>query len=97
MTSVAQAGERIEELLAALLTTAEAWLRETAGKFAETCDPELCYFGWSPDVSPERHEPMKELAAALMPNMKRIIMDTVGCVIIAHVGGNCYGLIGMTK
>jgi len=75
----------------------EAWLRDCAAKFAATCDPSLCMFFYTPDLPGEQTGPMKELAKQLLPDVGRMLQDTVGCAIISHVGGNCYALIGLEK
>ena len=78
----------------------EAWLRDCAGKMIAQCDPEmLCAFAFTPDIPPERHEPLKNLAHELLsPQFKRMeFINELGCVVISHVGGNCFALVGMEK
>lgn len=75
----------------------QAWLRDSARKFLENCDPSLCFFVRTPEIPPEVYEPMNQLAAELLPGVGRLVTDDVGCVIVSHVGGNCFGLIGMGK
>jgi len=76
---------------------AENWLRDTIRKFLDTCDPSLCFFMHTPEMPPEQFEPMNRIAEKELAGVERLIMDTVGCVIVSHVGGNCYALIGMEK
>ena len=76
---------------------AESWLRDSIRKFRETCDPALCFFMHTPEMPPEQYEPMNRIAAQALGDAGRLIMDTVGCMVISHVGGNCYALVGMEK
>jgi len=79
---------------------AEAWLRDTAQRFLEECDPALCILVHTHDISPEIREPMYRLAAELLPGVGRLEIgseDCVGCVTVSHVGGGSFGLIGMEK
>ena len=79
---------------------AEAWLRDTARRFLEECDPALCLLVHTHDISPELREPMYRLAAELLPGLGRLEVGSegcVGCVTVSHVGGGSFGLIGMTK
>ena len=75
----------------------EAWLRDSAAKFLADCDPSLCFFMHTPDQQPAQYEPMQALAKELLPGIDRLIMDDVGCTVIAHVGGNSFALVGMMK
>jgi len=75
----------------------EAWLRDSAAKFASVCDPALCYFAFTPDVPQARRDYMTELLQSLLPQVERWIVDPIGCVVSSNVGENCYALIGMGK
>jgi len=76
---------------------AESWLRDSIRKFLDTCDPSLCFFMHTPEMPPEQYEPMNRIAAKELQGVGRLIMDTVGCTVVSHVGGNCYALVGMEK
>ena len=73
------------------------WLQDSCAKFMESCDPSLCFFMQTNDIPPEQYEALRRQAREMLPGVGRIVMDDVGCVIISHVGGNCYALIGMEK
>ena len=76
---------------------AEAWLRDAARRFTETCDPALCFFMRTPEILPAVYQPMNDLAAQLFQGAGRVVMDPVGCSVIAHVGGGCFAVVGMMK
>ena len=76
---------------------AENWLHDTIRKFHETCDPSLCFFMHTPEMPPEQYEPMYRIAEKELAGVGRLIMVKVGCVVVSHLGGNCYALVGMEK
>jgi hypothetical protein len=51
----------------------------------------------TPEMPLEQYEPMNRIAAKELQSVGRLIMDTVGCTVVSHVGGNCYALVGMEK
>jgi len=80
---------------------AEAWLRDTARRFLEECDPALCIFAHTPEIPASITEPLYGLARELLlPHVGRLEIGgagCVGCVTVSHVGGGCFGLVGMAK
>ena len=80
---------------------AEAWLRDTARRFLEDCDPALCIYAHTPDIPASVTEPLYNLAGELLqPHVGRLEFGgegAVGCATISHVGGGCYALAGMMK
>jgi len=80
---------------------AEAWLRDMARRFLEECDPALCLFVHTPEIPPSVTEPLYALAKELLlPRVGRLEFGgegCVGCATVSHVGGGCFGLIGMAK
>ena len=76
---------------------AEAWLRDAAQKFLDTCDPALCLLPRTPDIPPAVYEPIHSLAAQLLPGAGRLLAFPVGGLTVSHVGGGCFGLVGMAR
>jgi fatty acid-binding protein DegV len=79
------------------VAAAERWLQDSLGKFRAECDPALAFFVHTPDMPPVQYEPMQRIAVAGLSQMNRIVLGPIGCVIVSHVGGNCYALVGMKK
>jgi DegV family protein with EDD domain len=75
----------------------EQWLRDVVQKFSVEGDTDLCFFMHTPELAPAQYEPMDRIAAQGLAGARRLITDTIGCLIISHVGGNCYALVGMQK
>ncbi|MDR2687739.1 MAG: DegV family EDD domain-containing protein [Oscillospiraceae bacterium] len=81
--------------------TTEAWLRDTARRFLEECDPALCIYAHTPDIPTALSEPLYGLARELLlPHVGRLEFGgagCVGCATISHVGGGCFGIVGMAR
>ena len=77
----------------------EAWLRDSAAKLLAACDPALLIYGHTPDIAAALAGPMDDLARELFSGVEQlhVISDELGCTIISHVGGGCYGMVGMEK
>ena len=76
---------------------AESWLRDTIRHLLETCDPSLCFFMHTPEMPPEQYEPMYRIVKKELAGVGRLIMGKVGCMVVSHLGGNCYALVGIEK
>jgi len=80
---------------------AEGWLRDTARRFLEACDPGWCLLAHTPDIPPALCQSMYGLAKELLlPHVGHLEIggaDCVGCTTISHVGGGCFGLVGMER
>jgi DegV family protein with EDD domain len=80
---------------------AEAWLRDTAARFLEECGLRWCMFAHTPEIPASVLEPMYRLAKELLlPHVERLEFGgagCVGCTTISHVGGGCFGLVGMER
>ena len=78
-------------------TAAENWLHDTIRHLLETCDPSLCFFMHTPEMPPEQYEPMYRIVKKELAGAGRLIIGKVGCMVVSHLGGNCYALVGMEK
>jgi len=81
---------------------AEAWLRDTAQRFLEACNPAWCFLAHTTDIPPALRQSMYALAKELLlPHVGQLEFsgpdDCVGCATLSHVGGGCFGLIGMER
>jgi len=77
----------------------EAWLRDNAARLLESCDPALLIYGHTPEIPAEQAEPMDDLARQLFAGIEQlhIISDELGCTVLSHVGGGCYGMAAIEK
>jgi len=76
----------------------ELWLRDSVKKFDAECSKDICLFGCTPDIPAEKWQPMESLAHELLGGFVRLrTAAESGCVVVSHVGGNCYVMAGMQK
>jgi len=77
----------------------ENWLRDNAAKLLDSCDPALLIYGHTPEIAAEQAGPMDALAKELFSGFEQLIVisDELGCTVISHVGGGCYGMAGIEK
>ena len=77
----------------------ETWLRDNAAKFVADCDSALCIYGHTPEIAAEQAGPMDAMAQELLGGFGQMIFisDELGCTVISHVGGGCYGMAGIEQ
>lgn len=80
-----------------LASVQESFLRDAIASARERMDDSLVFLMRTPDMTPEQYEPLNALAKQLLPNVKRWVTGTVGCVIVSHVGTECLAFVAMEK
>jgi len=74
----------------------DAFVGDCIRKFNDSCEPELCFFMRTPDIPAQVYEPMNRIVKEGV-KADRLITGDVGCTVTAHVGENCWAIVGMEK
>jgi len=79
------------------LLAQQAWIEDTMSAMRGLVDSSLVFFMHTPEMPAEIYERHNRLAQSLLPGVERWVLDTVGCMILAHCGFNCLAAIGIEK
>ncbi|MDR1928048.1 MAG: DegV family protein [Oscillospiraceae bacterium] len=75
----------------------EAFLRDCIANLRGIIDTSLVFFMHTPDMPPQEYEPLNALVRELLPEVRRLVVDTIGCTIVSHCGENCLAFVAFEK
>ncbi|MDR3314512.1 MAG: DegV family protein [Oscillospiraceae bacterium] len=80
-----------------LATVQENFLRDAIEASRDKMDLSLAFVVHTPDMTPEQYEPLEALARELLPDVQHWVTSDMGCVIVSHVGNECFAFIAIEK
>ncbi|MDR2525164.1 MAG: DegV family protein [Oscillospiraceae bacterium] len=80
-----------------LAAAQEAFIRSAAEACREKLNPTQVYVMHTPDVPPEQYAALEAIAREALPEVRRWITGSIGCVIAAHCGPECCGFIALER
>ena len=75
----------------------KAWLEDTLFALRGKIDPALVFFMRTPGIPPEQYEELEHMVKTRLPEIERLIYDSIGCMCLSHCGFNCVELASLKK